>query len=423
VEDVFDGLDLHPVAKPALGGLVIGLFGVAGLPHVFGVGYEFITEALRGELPLMLMGALIVAKIIGTSATLGSGGSGGILAPSLFLGAMLGGVVWNGAHALTPGVVTANYGAYALVGMAAVVASATRAPLQAILILFELTGGYEVILPLMLSSIIAVIVGHRLMEESIYTVKLRARGILLRQGQEVNVLRGIRVSEVMQEGATTVPFNMRLRPLLDLVSETSMHSSIFVVDEHDRIKGYITYQEIRRVLFDVESLEAVIVAGDITNLDVRSVTPADSLDVVMRLFAQKNQDELPVVDPEEPGRIIGSIHRGDVVNAYNNEILKRDLLGSMESGYEAVRRARTTSLGPGYTMAEVEVPSHFVGKDLRSLDLRNREGIEIILVRRRSPEAPGKTENVMPSAELVLRHGDVILVSGPQRVIERMTKG
>ncbi len=422
-ESFFERLTIPDWLKPALGGLVIGLFAMAGLPHVLGVGYEFIEEALRGQLPLMMMGALIVAKIVATSATLGSGGSGGILAPSLFLGAMLGGVVWNGAHALTPGIVTANYGAYALVGMAAVVASATRAPLQAILILFELTGGYEVILPLMLSSIIAVIVGHKLMEESIYTVKLRARGILLRRGREVNVLRGIRVEEVMQEEVTTVPFNMRLRPLLDLVSETTMHSCIFVLDERERLTGYITYHEIRRLLFDVEALEAVLVAGDITNLDTRSVTPRDSLDVAMRLFAQKNQDELPVVDPDEPGRILGSIHRGDVVNTYNNEILKRDLLGSIESGYEAVHRARTTSLGPGYTMAELEVPSHFVGKDLKSLDLRNREGIEIILVRRPTPDRPEESESMMPSADLVLQHGDVILVSGPQRVIERMAKG
>ena len=153
-ESFFERLRFPDWLKPAIGGLVIGIFGVVGLPHVFGVGYEFIEEALSGHLALSLMLILILAKIVATSATLGSGGSGGILAPSLFIGAMTGGVVWYTASSISPSIVTSSYGAYALVGMAAVVASVTRAPLQAILILFELTGGYEVILPLMLSSII-----------------------------------------------------------------------------------------------------------------------------------------------------------------------------------------------------------------------------------------------------------------------------
>lgn len=421
-ETFFERLRAPDWLKPAMGGLVIGIFGVVGLPHVFGVGYEFIEEALLGHLPLTLLLLLVVAKIVATSASLGSGGSGGILAPSLFMGAMVGGVIWYGAHALAPGMVPANYGAYALVGMAAVVASATRAPLQAILILFELTGGYEVILPLMMSSIIAVIVGNRLMEDSIYTVKLSARGILLRRGTEVNVLRGIRVADVMQSDVTTVPYDMRLRPLLDLVADTPLHSNVYVLDERQRLTGYISYHEIRSVLVDVEALEAVLVANDVANFELRSVKPADTLDVVIRLFARKNQDELPVVDPDDPGRIIGTVHRADVVTAYNNEILKRDLLGSIESSYEVTRRERSTTLAPGYTMAEMEVPSYLVGKDLRTLDLRNRRGIEVIMVRRRDPDRAESPQSIFPSADLVLQHGDTILVTGPHEVIERMAR-
>jgi len=421
-ESFFERVRIPDWLKPAIGGLVIGMFGLVGLPHIFGVGYEFIEEALLGHLTLSLMLILIAAKIIATSATLGSGGSGGILAPSLFLGAMTGGVVWYAASIVSPNIVTDNYGAYALVGMAAVVASATRAPLQAILILFELTGGYEVILPLMLSSIIAVIVGHKLMEESIYTVKLRARGIILRRGTEINVLRGIKVEEVMSTNVKTVPHNLRLRPLLDLVADTSLHASIFVVDEEERLIGYISYQEIRRVLSDIEALEPVLVANDIANLDPRSVGPQDTLDIAMRLFGGRNQEELPVIDPSQPDRIMGSIHRADVDEAYQNEILKRDLLGSMEASYKAIRRGLSTPLAPGYTMTELEVPSQYVGQDLRTLDLRNREGIEVIMIRRHDPDDPDRLVSLMPSAGLVLRHGDFILVSGPQKVIERLAK-
>ena len=423
-ENFFEKLRVPDMLKPAIGGLVIGIIGIAGLPHIYGVGYEFIEEALAGHLPLKLLLILLVLKMVATSATLGSGGSGGILAPSLFLGAMLGGVIWYGAQYISPDLVTSNYGAYSLVGMAAVVAATTRAPLQAILILFELTGGYEVILPLMLSSIIAVLVGNKLMEDSIYTVKLRARGIKLRGGAEINVLRGIKVNDVMRSDITTVPYNMRLRPLLDIVANSSSHhSTIFVLDKDNKLKGYISFHEIRAVLFDIEALEPVLVANDIVNLERSSVTPNDTLDVVMRLFARRNLDELPVVDPEDPSAPIGAVHHADVVDAYNNEILKRDLMGSMASSYTAAQRTGSTSLAPGYAMAEVEVPSHFVGKDLLTLDLRNREGIEVIMVRRASEDRPGKLKSIMPAADLVLQQGDVLLVSGPHEVMEKMARG
>ncbi len=421
-ESFFERLAVPDWLKPAIGGSVIGMFGVLGFPHVFGVGYEFIEEALLGHLTLSLMLILIAAKIIATSATLGSGGSGGILAPSLFIGAMLGGVVWYAANTISPAIVTENYGAYALVGMAAVVASATRAPLQAILILFELTGGYEVILPLMLSSIIAVVVGHKLMEESIYTVKLRSRGILLRHGTEINILRGIRVQEVMSHEVNTIPHNLRLQPLLNMVADIPLHSSIFVVDEDAHLTGYISYQEIRRIINDVDALEPVLVANDVANPDTRNVAPQDTLDVVMRLFAGRNHEELPVIDPSQPGRIIGSIHRADVDDAYQNEILKRDLLGSMETSYKSLRRGRCAQLAPGYTMTEVEAPSHFVGQDLRTLDLRNRKGIEVIMIRRPTPEDPDRPVSLMPSADLVLEQGDLILIIGPQDIIEQFAR-
>ncbi|MBS1261878.1 MAG: H(+)/Cl(-) exchange transporter ClcA [Calditrichaeota bacterium] len=419
-ERLFDGWKFPNWLKPAVGGMIIGALGAFGLPHVYGVGYEIIETALLGGFPLGLMFALIAAKIIATSATLGSGGSGGILAPSLFLGSVTGGVIWYGAKFVTPELVAATPGPYALVGMAAVVAAATRAPLQAILILFELTGGYEVILPLMLSSILATIFGNRLMTDSIYTVKLTAKGIKLGQVGEVDVLKGIQVREVMRPEFIAVPDNMRLRPLLDRISESAEHSTVFVVDRDERLVGHVSFHELRQILFDVEALEPVLVAADIAELTPASVTPKETLDVVMRMFAERNLDELPVVDPSEPRRIIGSIHRDDVAIAYSDEIIKRDLAGSLTSSIHAAHKLQQSHLAPGYSMAEIELPVAFAGRDLRTLDLRNTEGIEVLVVRRRHPEHPGTVESVIPSADLVLRHGDVLLISGPQEIVQRL---
>ncbi len=421
-EDFFNNWQIPGWVKPAVGGLVIGAMGAIGLPHVYGVGYEFIEEALAGHLALTLMLMLIVAKIVATSATLGSGGSGGILAPSLFMGAMVGGVVWNGTHAIAPALVSSTYGPYALVGMAAVVAAATHAPLQAILILFELTGGYEVILPLMLASIIAVIVSRKLFEESIYTVKLTQKGIKLRQGTEVNVLKGIRTREVMRTDFKVVSDSTRLRPLLDLIADSGSNSTVFVTDLNDRLMGHIAYNELRHVLFDVEALEPVLVAADIANLSPISVRPDDTLDVVIQLFARRNLDELPVIDPVIPNKIIGSVHRADVVDSYNHEVLKRDLMGSVASSVLVAQKVRSTPLAENHVMAEIEMPSSWAGKDLKTLDLRRQQSVEVMLVRRYSPDKSSNMESLVASPNLVLRNGDTLLVSGPKEVIERLAR-
>ncbi len=419
-ETFFEKLRVPDWIKPAIGGLLIGILGAVGLPHVYGVGYEFIEFALHGEMALGLLIMLIAAKIFATSATLGSGGSGGILAPSLFLGAMTGGVVWYGAHAITPELVAPNFGPYALVGMAAVVASATRAPLQAILILFELTGGYAIILPLMLSSIIATIFGGRLMTESIYTVKLVAKGIKLGQVGEVDVLKGIQVSEIMREEFVSVPDNMRLRPLLDTISDSSEHSTVFVVDRSEQLIGHVSFHELRQILFDVEALEPILVAGDIADLTPTSVRPTDTLDVVMKLFAQRNLDELPVVDPEDPKHVIGSIHRDDIAITYSNEIIKRDLAGSLASHVHTVSRMQKSPLVPGYSMAEIDAPNQFAGKTLKELDLRNTHNIDVMVVRRRKLEDSTIIESIVPRADLQIQNGDVLLISGPQEVVEKL---
>lgn len=420
-EEFFEKLDLPDWLKPALGGLGIGLMGAFGLPHVFGVGYEFIEEALHGQLGIGLLLLLILAKIVATSLTLGSGGSGGILAPSLFLGAMLGGVVWYGAHWLAPLHTASNYGAYSLVGMAAVLAAATRAPLQAILILFELTGGYQVILPLMLSSIMGVMLVARLMDESIYTIKLKAQGIDLKQGQDRNVLSTIRVGEVLRKDMKTVPSTLRVSLLLQEVSESTQHPTFFVLGDDGKLAGIIGYPEIRKVLFDVETLAPVLRAEDLASTKMAPITPQDSLDLVIREFSRMNTDELPVVDPSDHGMLLGSVHRADVVDAYHAEITKRDLLGGASQSLQATERLGQAAFGAGLIMAEVELPAHFAGKDLATLALRRTLGIEVLLVKRYVPdEDDARLEQLIPTAELVLHAGDILLVSGPKERVEAL---
>ncbi|MCZ6875110.1 MAG: chloride channel protein [bacterium] len=157
---MFDAWSFPEYLKPAVGGLLIGTVGLF-FPQIFGVGYETIEQALDSNASLRLMAILMVVKLLATSLTIGSGGSGGVFAPSLFLGAMLGGSFGTVVHTLFP-TLTAPSGAYALVGMAAVFAAAARAPITSVLILFEMTGDYRIILPLMLATVVSTLLAERL---------------------------------------------------------------------------------------------------------------------------------------------------------------------------------------------------------------------------------------------------------------------
>jgi CIC family chloride channel protein len=216
LEDVFEDLKFPGYLKAVLGGLILGASGLL-VPQILGVGYGAIDLALIQKYSWWLLLVLVAGKILATSITIGSGGSGGVFAPSLFLGAMAGSFFGMVVHALFPGV-TASPGAYSIVGMGAVVSATTHGPMAAILILFEMTGSYTIILPLMLSCIIGTIAAGQLFRESIYTLKMIRKGIDIRAGKEVNVLRSMYVKDVMNSGVETVPEGL---PLVDMAEKIS----------------------------------------------------------------------------------------------------------------------------------------------------------------------------------------------------------
>jgi len=321
-EDLFDASPLPEAVRPAIGGLLIGAIALA-FPHIYGVGYETITLSLREQAPFLLLLTLVFIKVLATSLTIGSGQSGGIFAPSLFIGAMTGGAVGTLAHRLFPSI-TATSGAYALVGMGAVVAATTHAPITAIIIVFEMTGSYAIILPLMTACIIATIVTTSLSRESIYTLKIARRGLSIVAGREVSVMKALRVNEVMTDRMHTFYEGTPLSTLLE-EALNSPCSYFPVVDGKGDMTGIFSLQDLRMVLMeDVAALGPLIVARDIATTDgLITVTPEDDLDLVFQKFGQKNIEEIPVVSPEEPTRVIAMVRRKDVIEAYNKEILRR----------------------------------------------------------------------------------------------------
>ena len=211
LEDWVDAVRIPEYLKTPLAGLGLGAMGLA-FPWVLGVGYEGIEVALNHQMVWWMMLAVMAVKIVATSLTIAGGMSGGIFAPSLVIGAMLGGAFGGLAHELAPGY-TAGAGAYAIVGMAGVVAGATHGPITAFLILFEMTGGYQIILPLMIGCTVATLVAQRINPESIYTLKLIRRGIDIHAGKDMNLLRSLNVAQAMRPRWTACPRSMTLGQL------------------------------------------------------------------------------------------------------------------------------------------------------------------------------------------------------------------
>ncbi len=320
-EDLFKIIPIPDYAKAGVGGLIVGCIGVF-LPYVYGVGYDTIGLALQEGLAWYMLVALIFVKIAATSLTIGSGGSGGIFAPSLFMGAMTGGAFGYAMHLLFPAI-TAPPGAYCLVGMGAVLAATTHGPLHAILIIFEITGDYKIIIPLMLSCIIGYLISSQLTRESIFTLKLFRRGIDIKAGREINIMKSLLVRDAMTRNVATVSENMHLNKLLEHTF-SSKYSSFPVVDESGLLSGIITFQDFKEVVFE-EGLGDLVVVKDIAIPSVITITEGESLDEALKKIGLKNIEQLPVVDENNPRKIVGILSRRDIFSAYNKALINKSL--------------------------------------------------------------------------------------------------
>lgn len=412
----FDGLDRVPVwIRPALGGAVLGLMAML-LPEVLGVGYELIEASLSPEpyAPVLILLLIMLGKMLATSFTLGSGGSGGVLSPSLFIGAMLGSVVGTLVQGAPFG--TAAPGAYTMVGMGAVLAAATHAPLTAVLMLFELTGNYQIILPMMLACTLATLTAARLQRTSIYTIELARRGISVSRGFETNVLRTIKVREVYSTDAATIPDDLVLSELMDRVAVSS-HSRYYLLDKEGRLQGAVEMSDLRKVIPDQAYLWSVVVAADVATADVQAVVPEDDLSWVMHEFERTGADEIPVVDPQE-GKLLGTVRKGDVIARYNREMLQRDMAREVHEGLRHAGLPVTVPLDDEHVLAEVEVPPEARGRTLSECAFRRRFGVEVVLVRPAGGGAPR-----VPAGETVLEEENTLLVVGEREAVARLRSG
>ncbi len=323
MRDKFAVLNIHPQVKPIVGALLIGFMAMA-FPQVMGDGYEYIGDVLSGHGVVLTMLALVFLKIVATSITLGAGGAGGVFAPSLFIGATIGGTFGGVAHQLFP-TSTASPGAYAAVGIGAFLAAATHAPLTAIFLLFEMTGNYLIIIPVMLASIIGTVVARWLNPDSIDTVDFGREGIDIHEGRETVLMKSIRVGKVITEDVDFVSEKANVDQLLTIFSITKDSFYFPVINETGRMTGMVSLQDVKKIL-QSEELRLNALVGDICARKVVVLTPEDNLHTAINLFDSKGIEEIPVVESPDDPWVVGMLKRRDVITAYNRELIKRGII-------------------------------------------------------------------------------------------------
>lgn len=317
-ERLFRRLPVPRFVRPAVGGLLVGVVALK-YPEIMAGGYGWIQQAIDGQLALQTMAILAVAKILATSFTISSGGSGGVFAPSLFVGAMLGGAFGLACHHFFPTLVP-QPGAFVLVGMGGFFAGVAKVPLTALLMVSEMSGSYELLVPLMLVSVVNVaILSQRwtLYEEQVSSLVDSPAHL---GDFVVDVLEGMQVREVFKPARqpTLIREDLPLPKVLRLVA-LSTDSYFPVVDRDDNLVGVFSLQDIRSVLLGNGGAD-LILASDLAVYPVPTVTPDDNLHTALRLYMQKQMEEIPVVNPDQPAHVICMLRRGEVIAAYDHRM-------------------------------------------------------------------------------------------------------
>ncbi len=329
-EDYFDDLKMPEYFKPMIGGLLLGILGLACLTYlghyyVFGVGYgtmmSILDPASAGALGnagyslLFLFVGLALLKILATSLTLGSGGSGGVFAPALFIGAAVGGAFGVAVNLAFPSIAT-PYSAYALVGMAAVFAGTTRATLTAILIMFEMTSNYEIILPLMFACVVSDAVAKVLSKDTIYTEKLTRKGIRYSHEREINILETIQVEDVMVRNVTHARENMTVREVSNMILESGFQGFPCVCPD-GKLVGIVTHSDIRNAI--AKGMGDANICDIETKKGLQVVYPDMTLEEAMELMTSLDFGHLPVVSREDPDQLMGFLTRNDILKVYKGK--------------------------------------------------------------------------------------------------------
>jgi CIC family chloride channel protein len=403
----FEKLPIRPWLKPALGGLGVGLLAALVSNELLGSGRSTVAAAVQGNLLWQTALILVGLKIVATSFTFGSGGLGGVFMPSLYVGSCLGTLVGTLAH-LVLGDGAGPIGAYALVGMGAMLSSMMHAPLFPIVMIFELTHDYAIILPLMLACILSAVLARRLHPENVYKQLLGLRGFVPKHEAEGEVMRRGNVRTLMVAAERVLTEGATLEEIRGCCLDAG-EDSTFVVDDTGGVIGYVDGADLARKLLGGS------IAPDATARDLMGkaklalLYPDDTLAGAMLAFARANREVLPVVDRDR--HLLGIIRRGDLIAHYSENVLGRQGEVIQVSAGEGTPD-HEVGLSDGVILERVVVRRGWAGSSLAELDLQGQAGVMVLEWRR--------GERVLPiDPDEPLREADEIALVGTRDEILR----
>jgi CIC family chloride channel protein len=416
-KDLFISSRLSLPLAMGIGGAVVGAIGIVW-PEVWGNGFGGTDRILRGNPTFLKLFELFVAKIVATSATIGSGGVGGVFTPALMVGASLGGMVAKLTELVFPWI-ESPVGGYALLGMGGLLAGVTRAPLLAIIMIFELTQNTAVLLPMMAVSVLAVLSARALQKESLYIQNLRSAGIVWEKTPEATALSSLHVSDVMRDDVKLVPRDM---PLAEIVN-AFLHSRslyLYVGDEEGRLLGVVDLHDIKESLPD-RNISSLVIAADLV-AEIPFVTPSEPLTSVNEKLWFRDLGQLPVVDSAENRRFLGIVTRRDLLGAFDREVLRHNrLVARVRMFREGGSEMDYFELPEKHRLVQVDVPPAIEGRTVGESGLRTRYGVSVLAVKRLTKE--GLERRFVPAADDRLQHGDVLIVLGTDDAVTRLRAG
>lgn len=400
-------------------GLLVGVVGYF-YKEIFGIGYNAINDILGARISWHIVLLLLGFKFVLVPLTLNSGGFGGLFAPSLFMGACFGflfAVLMESVFYLP-----VNYTLFVLVGMGAVLGGVNSIPISAILIIFEMTKEYAFILPLMLAVVISTTLVQIFLKGSVHLKHLEQEGYSISHGRETSILRSILVDEIMNKDYVLIKENTNLSNLVSKIME-SPSSTFYIVDESLSLRGIISGSEIRPIISEYEHVRDVLVASDIANKHFTTVKADDDLDYVLKLFGKENLDELPVIDSTDSSKIIGSISRNDIIEAYNKESLKFNLADGFAGELKTIDKYKSSRVAEGYSIVERKISDSFIGKTLSQLRIRNKFGVEVLMIKKKqsflADDSRKESELIVPDPDYIIQSDDTLVIFGSDDKLEK----
>ncbi len=408
--------------RPAAGGLLLGLLLLA-LPQLYGVGYPPLEKAEVGDYGVAFLLILLAGKLAATSLTIAIGGSGGVFAPSLYMGAMLGTAFGLAMNEIAPGV-AGPPGAYGLVGMGAVFAAAARAPITSVLIMFELTGDYRIILPLMLAVALSAGFSSLLAQDTIYTLKLRRRGVTIGRGRSGNVMELITVGEAMSPVPEAIAQAATLGEFMDrFIAEG--RDALPVADESGAYRGVLTMYQVEESMRE-DAFDAT--AGSLAQ-NQPTLRPEVPLEEALTTLVRFESAGLPVLAPDGKS-VVGWMTHRDVARAYVDR-LDADRARAADSGSRPktpagdggalpVTRPASASLEGGSDRATSLLGYRVVDLELESADapvgwrVDQVDWLPLSLPIRVRRDG----ESFRPKPDTVLRRGDRVTILAPENAAD-----